>query len=405
MTPAGAAFYADDRPRPPGAHRTDPPEATLARLRLHLPRMGITRIAAITGLDRIGVPVVQAIRPLSRNLSVSQGKGLTDAASTVSAAMEAAERWHAERVVLSRTGVSRALLDDAASVDPADFAADDGAVPGSGDDVPFDWVDGLDARTGETVRVPRDLVSMDYTEPPQSDRLSRSSNGLAGGNTRAEALVSAVLELIERDGLAEFEMLEAEARDARRVRLDDLPDAVRPLMDRLRQADLWLDIWDTGTDTGLPAFAALVSDTRVLRRSVHIPPAAGSGCHFDPAVALIRAVTEAVQSRAAYVSGARDDIDPDAYGPAGSAPPALAALFGGAGARRGLPPAVAAGRSARDDLDILTDRLAAAGAGPVIAVDLTRPEIGIPVVRALVPGLAVVAGQGTYRRGRRGAGA
>ena len=400
---AAAELWADDRAKTWRSLRADPPEVTLSRIEPHLGRMGITRLAGITGLDRVGIPVVQAIRPLSRNLSVSQGKGLTTAESTVSAAMEAAERWHAERVPVAVTATPRRDLGDRASLDPADFAIDDAAEPGSGDDVPFDWVEGRDAATGHPILVPLDLVSMDYTEPPQSDRLTRSSNGLASGNTRAEALVSALLELIERDGLAEFEALPQAARDARRVRLSGAAsDEIAALLDRLRRADLWLDVWDITGAAGVPACAALLSDTRVLRRQYHVPPCAGSGCHFDPETALIRAVTEAVQSRAAYISGARDDIDPDAYGPAGSAPPALASLFGSATAARGLPGALPAGTTARDDAAILTDRLAALGAGPVVAVDLTHPDIGLPVIRALVPGLAVVAGPGAYRRGRRG---
>ena len=60
--------------------------------------MGITRLADVTGLDRIGVPVFQAIRPLSRSVSVSQGKGLDPDAARASALMEAVETWHAERI-------------------------------------------------------------------------------------------------------------------------------------------------------------------------------------------------------------------------------------------------------------------------------------------------------------------
>ena len=81
---------------PQGPHRRVPPEETLARLAPHLARMGITRVANITGLDRVGVPVVTVVRPNARSLAVSQGKGLTLAAAKVSAIMEAAELYHAE---------------------------------------------------------------------------------------------------------------------------------------------------------------------------------------------------------------------------------------------------------------------------------------------------------------------
>ena len=90
-----------------GTHRVRPPEETWEALRGVLPRVGITRVADVTGLDRIGIPVWQAVRPASRSLSVSQGKGATPAAARASAVMESIELWHAEdlshlsRVVLS----------------------------------------------------------------------------------------------------------------------------------------------------------------------------------------------------------------------------------------------------------------------------------------------------------------
>src|SRR5207249_2958495 len=81
-----------------GTHRTVPPAETVARLRPLMAGFGITRLADVTGLDRIGLPVFQAIRPLSRSVSVAQGKGLTADAARASALMEAVETWHAERI-------------------------------------------------------------------------------------------------------------------------------------------------------------------------------------------------------------------------------------------------------------------------------------------------------------------
>ena len=62
--------------------------------------MGITRLADLTGLDRIGVPVFAAVRPNSRSVATSQGKGLTPDAARAAALMEAVESWHAERIEL-----------------------------------------------------------------------------------------------------------------------------------------------------------------------------------------------------------------------------------------------------------------------------------------------------------------
>src|SRR3954463_14012388 len=81
-----------------GTHRVTSPDETLARVPPLLPEMGITRIANVTGLDRIGIPVVMVCRPNARTLSVSQGKGLTLAAAKVSGVMESIELHHSEYI-------------------------------------------------------------------------------------------------------------------------------------------------------------------------------------------------------------------------------------------------------------------------------------------------------------------
>src|SRR6266513_3860017 len=85
-----------------GTHRTADPGETLARVRPHMARMGITRLGNITGLDRVGIPVAIAVRPNSRSVSVSQGKGLDLPQAMASALMEASEGFHAEEIGPSR---------------------------------------------------------------------------------------------------------------------------------------------------------------------------------------------------------------------------------------------------------------------------------------------------------------
>ena len=79
-----------------GTHRAMDPALTLARIRPHLPKAGITRIADITDLDTLEVPVAVAIRPASGTLAVEGGKGITREAAFASAAMEGIERYVAE---------------------------------------------------------------------------------------------------------------------------------------------------------------------------------------------------------------------------------------------------------------------------------------------------------------------
>ena len=84
-----------------GTHRVVEPKATLARVLPLAPRFGITRLANLTGLDTLGIPVAAAYRPNSRSIAVFQGKGTTLEAAKASALMEAAEAWHAEHIAAS----------------------------------------------------------------------------------------------------------------------------------------------------------------------------------------------------------------------------------------------------------------------------------------------------------------
>ena len=79
-----------------GTQRSVPPAETLERVRPTFPVAGITRIANITHLDRIGVPTTLAIRPNGQTLSNSSGKGFDLDAAKTSAVMEAIELFHAE---------------------------------------------------------------------------------------------------------------------------------------------------------------------------------------------------------------------------------------------------------------------------------------------------------------------
>src|SRR5579859_7958426 len=77
----------------PGTDRAWPAELSLARARRAATAIGVTRLADVTRLDRIGIHTWQAIRPTSKTLTVSQGKGMSDTLAQVSALMESIELW------------------------------------------------------------------------------------------------------------------------------------------------------------------------------------------------------------------------------------------------------------------------------------------------------------------------
>src|SRR6188472_1573531 len=83
-----------------GTHRSASVDDTLKSALPLAPVMGITRVANVTGLDAVGVPVVMVCRPNSRSVAVSQGKGINLASARASGLMEAAELYHAETITL-----------------------------------------------------------------------------------------------------------------------------------------------------------------------------------------------------------------------------------------------------------------------------------------------------------------
>ena len=83
-----------------GTYRAYEPHETLAKLQpLIWDTFGISRVANITGLDNINIPTYTAIRPLSKLVTTSQGKGITHDLAKISAIMESIEGWHCETML------------------------------------------------------------------------------------------------------------------------------------------------------------------------------------------------------------------------------------------------------------------------------------------------------------------
>jgi ribosomal protein S12 methylthiotransferase accessory factor len=196
-----------------GTDRLVAPEETLQRVRPLLSAMGITRLANVTGLDVVGVPVVMACRPNSRGLAVAQGKGLTLAAAKASAVMESVEGYHAENVTKPLVlGTCDELRGSRRLVDAHRMH---GLVNGPfREDRPLLWVEGVDAVRDEAVWVPFDAVHTVLTFDAQigSPMFETNSNGLASGNHVLEAASHAICEVIERDATAMWQVLPPDER-------------------------------------------------------------------------------------------------------------------------------------------------------------------------------------------------
>ena len=354
-----------------GTHRAVAPDATWARIRPLLPRYGITRVADVTGLDHIGIPVFQAVRPGATTVSVSQGKGLTPMAARVSAAMEAIELWHAEHVRAS--GPPRTADELGLPYDLADLDLDPGSWvrPGSR----LGWLTGQDLRSGADVPVPLDAVRLDHTyraawTPPG---FHTTSNGLASGNTVAEATAHALAELYERDALARLRARPADAWTTLDPSTVPDPDC-RALLDLFAGADITVRVIVAEREPA--CFEARIhGDAYPITFT-------GAGCHLDPAIALCRALTEAAQSRLTAITGARDDL-PSVLYRTGTPPPRRDAGPGGRPCRWDWAAQDVLGFD--EDVRVLTELLAERTGQAPIRVVLPSPD-GIPVVKVVAPG-------------------
>jgi YcaO-like protein with predicted kinase domain len=377
----------DDPPKAAGSHRLRSPASTWAWLAPQLPRFGITRVANVTGLDALGVPVCVAVRPQSRGLSVSQGKGLCLDQARVSAAMESIECWHAERcggAVYAGTA-DQAREDGLALASLEGFARRPTRLPLNA--TPLQFVEAVEVRSGEPVWLPLDCISTDFVidqdHPPV---FMRSSNGLAAGNSTTEALCQALAEVAERDALQRWFASGGFMRPA--SRLQSAPcERLAGLLERCAGIGVRVLVWSLEGFSAVPAYAVLLAAEQGSRQRRDVGLFSGYGCHRCPQQALRAALLEAVQSRLTLITGSRDDMPPAAYAQCrdGAFVDRLLALHANAASLE-WPPAAASSRL-QDDLAWLLDALAARYRMPIYAKDLTRPEIGIPVVKVVIPGL------------------
>lgn len=365
--------------------RIVPPEESLNRIEPLFERVGITRIGDLTGLDRIGIPVAHCIRPNSRSLAVSQGKGPDLSFAKVSAAMESIELYCAEHFAPETIHASFRSLGEERAVNPRYLNLAEGTA--CNEDTPLEWVPGRDLVANAEVLVPYDLVHCNYVSQrgePEVPSFSVSSNGLASGNCRAEAIVHALTEVIERDGTARADGPSA-ARLVRPDTIDD--DLVIQLLECCRSAGVEAFLWDESTQMGVPSFGCALFDAASFG-SVFT----GYGCHLHPAIAVTRAITEAAQSRVTYIAGARDDLTRTRYQ---GLTRNVAALLEQV---KAITPSVdmrtmesESSPELDSDIDVLLHRFDEYGIDRVVIVELTDPALAVPVVRAIVPGMALRA--------------
>ncbi|GAA1029440.1 YcaO-like family protein [Virgisporangium ochraceum] len=358
-------------------HRCRTPAETFRQIEPILKRVGVTRIADVTWLDDVGIPVCQAIRPNARTLSVSQGKGMTTLHSVVSACMEALEVWHSEELGPAETVAPVREMEDRMSCPLSALRLADRHLlhPGT----TLEWSPASVLGTTEETMVPTALLRMDSTVRPMWSvpLFEVTSNGLASGNTYGEAVLHGLYEVVERDAMARA------GGGGVRVRSGSIDGPATELLDRFRRAGVGVEVDLATSPTGVVCFVA-----RVFSEDFPVE-FCGSAAHGDPDLALCRALTEAAQSRVAAIAGTREDIGQTVHRRtrAPSRRDAPAASVELTEVRNGVPAEFGAAATTEAAVGLLVDRVTASTGLRPLAVDLTRPDIGIPVVRILAPRL------------------
>jgi YcaO-like protein with predicted kinase domain len=383
-------------------------DATLAKARSVLRAVGITRVGNITGLDHVGVPTWIVVRPLSKSLTVSQGKGLTHPLAQASGLMESIELHHAENFV--PRGHARSLRDAARNANyanPVLLAIRPDAKLRR--DSRAEWVKGTDILSGKRRWVPRDCISLAPRSRSDGPGIFLgSSNGLASGNTIPEAILHAGCELIERDQASLWlarRQFDSAAPNTR-VRLDRVADAhCQWLIGKCAAAGVQLAVWHVSQSIQLPCFMCSAFDAR--GRTFYPQRASGFGCHPYRRIALARAITEALQSRLTHIAGGRDDVFWSRYRQVirtdGAAGQQWARHVESEKEQIDLDDTSEAPqlRTIDELLAWVLEALVKDGLSQAIVVDLTQDELDIPVVHVTVPGLEGLFGQPGYTPGPR----
>ena len=392
-----------------GGYRTVSPRATVARFRRHV--SPLTGVVSLLEKIEADVPMntnfyaahnfsapAMTIDELRTGLSGgSFGKGSTAEQGEASALMEAIERYSGifqgdEIRVMRRftdfPSGDAIVPNDVMLFSDAQFRQERASItdpiealslPAPFDrSAKIDWTPVWSLRDQRFKYLPTSLLYFFYRGP---DQINADSNGCAAGNTLAEAIVQGFLELVERDayGVWWYNRLQRPQVD-----LDQFDDSyVRDLRALLAENGRRLWVLDVTNDLEIPTFVALAHWMNDGQENIEF----GSGAHFDPRVALLRALTELNQflSIGLMGGGTGEKSSLDGTTPlrlqehpylTPSNTPAVryssGAKFGGLAAPEQVAACVRAVQ--REGLDFLT-------------LDQTRPDIEVPVARVIVPGM------------------
>jgi putative methanogenesis marker protein 1 len=387
-----------------GTQRVCDEATTLENTKDEIKKIGVTRIADITNLDRLGIPIFSAIRPSAAKgaISIYSGKGSTEQRARISAMMESFERCLAEKSGLNANiegGISAPALVESYSsaiesctvLDPATLLLPQPYLPNS----LLEWVGAYDLMNKEEVFVSSNSVYHPYDSPGRCQKLFLSNtNGLASGNVIEEAILHGLLEVIERDAIS---IAQFSRNLGKEIVLTEEDGYLYELASKFKDAGIELKVWLVPTDTGIPTVIAVTDDVKLKDPALLVM---GAGSHLKPEIAVSRAITEAAQSRVVQIQGAREDTDREGFirSVGYDRMKRLNWFWFEDGEKISLSEVQDLSRaSPAENIDVILEKLKGI-VERVLVVDLSREEVKVPVVRVIIPGFELF----TIDRDRKG---
>ena len=371
--------------------RTVLPEETLKRAIPLLEKAGMDPLEDITDRDNLGIPVYSVYRKKTAKGTFGNynGKGATPEQAKASAVMEALERYSAELRESDEIayGTMQQMRDSGMPfVEPADLILP-ARIMGMVESAEIAWTMCYDIMRGEDVWVPACAVFYPYYPDGDLQLFRFHTNGIAAGNTIEEAILHAMFEVIERDA---WSIAESFNRTNADVIIEDDGSVPAMLLKKFEEAGIKIRLKDLTTDVGVTTIGASSDDIRTKDPEMLD---IGVGTHLNPEIAAIRALTEVAQSRTTHKHGLKVNAELQkrtremGYE---KVKEANALWYNDSKKRIRLKEMKdEATEYVLDDIEVVLGKLMDAGFDRVIIADLTRPEIGVPAVRVIIPGMEV----------------
>lgn len=373
--------------------RIIPPEETIKRVSPMLEKVGVDQVEDITDIDNLRIPVYSVYRKMTAKGTFGNynGKGVTPDQAKASAIMEAMERYSAE---LRETdtivcGTLEEMRNAGASyLEPADMILPARVMNGL-EASEIAWTKCYDILRGENVWVPACAVFYPYYPDGDLQLFRFHTNGIAAGNTIEEAILHAMFEVIERDAWSIAESLNMTKAD---VIIDSEDSTPGKLLRLFKDAGVEVNLKNLTVDTGVTTIAASSDDIRTKDPEML---SIGLGAHLDPEIAVIRALTEVAQSRTTHKHGLKinAELQKKTRDMGYENIKKVNALWYRSNKNKIKLSELKneATPYVLDDIELVLGKIMDAGFDRVVVADLTRPEIGIPVVRVIIPGMEVSA--------------